>query len=225
MGEFPVLEFEEVTRTFPGPPPVTALRECSLAIHAGDLVTVRGPSGSGKSTWLHLAGLLDRPTTGRISLNGTDTSQLSERARTQLRSQQIGFVFQSFHLIPHRSVRENVALPGVYQAMAPDERERAAASLIERVGLAHRLDAPANRLSGGEMQRVAIGRALMGDPPILLCDEPTGNLDSENGERVMNLLLRVNAEGTAVVIITHDQDIAALGRSQFVTRDGRMARA
>ncbi|HMR48304.1 MAG TPA: ABC transporter ATP-binding protein [Arachnia sp.] len=219
----PVLEFEDVTRTFPGPPPVTALRECSLAILPGDLVTVRGPSGSGKSTWLHLAGLLDRPTSGRIRLDGTDTSLLSERARTQLRSRRIGFVFQSFHLIPHRTVRENVALPGVYQAMPPDERERSAAGLIERVGLGHRLDTPANRLSGGEMQRVAIGRALMGDPPILLCDEPTGNLDSENGERVMELLLRVNAEGTAVVIITHDQDIARTGRSQFVTRDGRMS--
>lgn len=216
----PVLSFDQVRRTYPGPPSVEALKPCSLDIFSGDLVSVRGPSGSGKSTWLNLAGLLDRPTGGRLALNGLDTADLTEDALTVLRGAWIGFVFQAFHLMPRRMVRENIELPLLYRPMSQPDRRQAVEAIAGRVGLSHRLDAEARHLSGGEMQRVAIARALVGDPVLLLCDEPTGNLDSDNGARVMALLDELNDAGTTIVIITHDPWVADHGRRRLTISDG-----
>lgn len=218
----PVLEFRDVTRTYPGPPEVTALRECSMTISSGDFVTICGPSGSGKSTWMGLAGLLDRPTTGSVLVNGVDVTGLAEASRAALRGQWLGLVFQSFHLMPHRTVVQNIALAGMYAGVPSQQRRERADQIAHRVGLGHRAHALARTLSGGEMQRTAIARALMGDPLLVLCDEPTGNLDSGNSAAVMSLLHELNDDGTTIVVITHDPEIAASGSCRLRVRDGRM---
>ncbi|MDO5092367.1 MAG: ABC transporter ATP-binding protein [Propionibacteriaceae bacterium] len=215
-----VLEFRQVTRTFPGPVPVEALKECSFTVEQGQMVTIVGPSGSGKSTLLNLAGLLDRPSTGKILVNDLDTTELTEAARTALRGRSIGFVFQAFHLMPHRSVAENVAMAGLYQGLAVEERMSAAHETIELVGLNHRVTARTGLLSGGERQRVAIARAMAARPAILLCDEPTGNLDSVNSDAIIELLSSLNYAGTTVVIITHNPEIASIGRQRLRLHDG-----
>ncbi|MBP0452026.1 ABC transporter ATP-binding protein [Kitasatospora sp. RG8] len=220
----PVIEFRQVGLTYPGPPPVTALQPCDLAVEPGEYVTVTGPSGSGKSTFLNIAGLLDTPTTGRYLLDGIDTGALPDGDRTALRGRRIGFVFQSFHLLPHRSAAENVALAMLYTSApgrrgAAERRERARSALVQ-VGLGHRLDALPTRLSGGERQRVAIARALVGQPSLLLCDEPTGNLDTATAESVLALLDELHAEGLTVLLITHDPQVAARGRRTVAIRDG-----
>ena len=219
-GRQPVLSFDHVTRAFGGPPEVTALRDCTVSINRGDLVTICGPSGSGKSTWLSLAGLLDRPTSGTVTVNGIDTTHLSESDRTGVRGQWIGLVFQSFHLMPVRTVTENIELAGIYSGMPPEGRRRRAFELAERVGLGPRASSLANTLSGGEMQRTAIARSLMGAPLVILCDEPTGNLDSVNGHQVMTLLTNLNTLGTTVVVITHDPQVAASGTRRLMVLDG-----
>ena len=215
-----VLEFRQVTRTFPGPVPVEALKECSFTVEQGQMVTIVGPSGSGKSTLLNLAGLLDRPSSGKILVNDLDTTELTEAARTALRGRSIGFVFQAFHLMPHRSVAENVAMAGLYQGLAVEERMSAAHETIELVGLNHRVAARTGLLSGGERQRVAIARAMAARPAILLCDEPTGNLDSVNSDAIIELLSSLNYAGTTVVIITHNPEIASIGRQRLRLHDG-----
>ncbi|MGV9265194.1 ABC transporter ATP-binding protein [Kitasatospora sp. NPDC003701] len=220
----PVVEFRRVGLTYPGPPPVTALTPCDLAVAPGEYVTVTGPSGSGKSTFLNIAGLLDTPTTGRYLLDGIDTGPLRDGDRTALRGRRIGFVFQSFHLLAHRSAAENVALALLYTAArgrraAAERRERAHEALV-RVGLGHRADAVATRLSGGERQRVAIARALVGRPALLLCDEPTGNLDTATAQSVLALLDDLHAQGLTVLLITHDPQVAARGRRTVTIRDG-----
>lgn len=220
MSKPPILEFSGVTKTFPGPPQVQALRGCDVTIHAGELVTVCGASGSGKSTWLNLAGLLDSPTTGTLRFNGVDTATLSANQVTAVRGAWIGFVFQAFHLMPHRSVVDNIALAGTYKSIPYPERQETARALAARVGLAHRADSQARLLSGGEMQRTAIARALMGEPLLILCDEPTGNLDSTNGRQVMDLLHELHDVGKTIAIITHDPVIAAEGSHQLHIHDG-----
>ncbi|WP_406199921.1 ABC transporter ATP-binding protein [Kitasatospora sp. NBC_01560] len=220
----PVIEFRQVGLTYPGPPPVTALKPCDLSVDPGEYVTVIGPSGSGKSTFLNLAGLLDTPTTGRYLLDGIDTGGLPDGDRTALRGRRIGFVFQSFHLLPHRSAAENVALAMLYTAAhgrrgAARRRERARAALVQ-VGLGHRLDAVPTRLSGGERQRVAIARALVGEPSLLLCDEPTGNLDTATAESILALLDDLHAQGLTILLITHDPQVADRGRRTVAIRDG-----
>ncbi|MER6394508.1 ABC transporter ATP-binding protein [Kitasatospora sp. NPDC059973] len=220
----PLVEFRRVGLTYPGPPPVTALAPCDLAVDPGDYVTVTGPSGSGKSTFLNIAGLLDAPTTGRYLLDGVDTGPLADGDRTALRGRRIGFVFQSFHLLPHRSAAENVALALLYTAArgrraAAERRERAREALV-RVGLGHRADALPSRLSGGERQRVAIARALVGRPALLLCDEPTGNLDTATARSVLALLDDLHAQGLTLLLITHDPQVAARGRRTVAIRDG-----
>ncbi|MFE9663970.1 ATP-binding cassette domain-containing protein [Streptomyces sp. NPDC005955] len=216
----PVIEFRQVALTYPGPPPVPALLPCELRIEQGEFVTVVGPSGSGKSTFLNIAGLLDAPTGGRYLLDGIDTAALRDGDRTALRGRRIGFVFQSFHLLPHRSARENVELAMVYNDTPRAVRADRARQALEQVGLGHRLDAVPTRLSGGERQRVAIARALVSRPSLLLCDEPTGNLDSRNAESVLVLLEELHRSGMTVLVITHDPAVAARGARTVTIRDG-----
>jgi len=221
----PVIELRGLARTYPGPPPVPALRPADLVINAGDYIAVTGPSGSGKSTLLHLIGLLDVPTAGSYLLNGVDTSALRDRDRSALRGGRIGFVFQSFHLLPYRTALENVQLAQLYNQTPRAMRHEAAADALRAVGLGHRLDALPTTLSGGECQRVAIARALVSRPSLLLCDEPTGNLDSSNAAAVMALLDQLNAAGFTIVVITHDAGVAAHASRTIAIRDGVLAEA
>ncbi|MCX4783231.1 ABC transporter ATP-binding protein [Streptomyces sp. NBC_01264] len=219
-SEPPVIEFRQVGLTYPGPPPVEALRPSDLTVRRGEFITVVGPSGSGKSTFLNIAGLLDTPTSGSFLLDGIDTGRLGDAERTTLRGRRIGFVFQAFHLLPHRSARENVELAMVYGGAPRGERPERAREALARVGLDHRTEALPTRMSGGERQRVAIARALVARPSLLLCDEPTGNLDTGNAEAVLLLLEALNAEGITIVLITHDLAVAARGRRTVTIRDG-----
>jgi putative ABC transport system ATP-binding protein len=216
----PVVELRGAGLTYPGPPPLVALRPSDLVVTAGEHVSIVGPSGSGKSTLLNILGLLDRPTTGSYLLDGVDTAALTERERTVLRGRSIGFVFQAYHLLPHRTAFENVALGLLYRGDTVHGRAMAAAEALDRVGLARRRYALPTQLSGGERQRVAIARALVGEPRLLLCDEPTGNLDSANAAAVLDLIGGLHAEGMTVVIITHDPDVAARATSTVTIRDG-----
>ena len=199
---------------------VPALRGVSFTVAAGDYVAIVGPSGSGKSTLMHLLGGLDRPTSGQLFIGGRDVATLTPHDLARLRNETIGFVFQSFHLLARTSAVDNVALPLVYRGIGARERRRRAAAMLDRVGLAHRVDHRPNQLSGGEQQRVAIARALVTDPKVLLADEPTGNLDTTTGHSVLALLESLNADGVAVVLVTHDRDVAARARRQIVMRDG-----
>ncbi|MBN6055806.1 ABC transporter ATP-binding protein, partial [Nonomuraea sp. RK-328] len=203
VGARPVIELADVCRDFPSQPPVRALAHVSLQVGRGDYLAIVGPSGSGKSTLLNVLGLLDRPTSGHYRLDGTETTTLREKDRTRLRGERIGFVFQSFHLLPHRSVVENVMLAEIYTSQPRAGRRGRALAALERVGLAHRVDFLPGRLSGGERQRTAIARALLGEPSLLLCDEPTGNLDSHNTEGVLGLFDELRAQGMTIVVITH----------------------
>ncbi|WP_165986719.1 ABC transporter ATP-binding protein [Streptomyces sp. YIM 98790] len=218
----PVIDFRGVALTYPGPPPVTALRPADLTIRAGEYVTVTGPSGSGKSTFLNVAGLLDAPTAGRYLLDGIDTRPLRDADRTALRAGRIGFVFQAFHLLPHRSALENVALALLHAGVPRRERTPAARRALERVGLGHRVDSLPTRLSGGERQRAAIARALAVRPSLLLCDEPTGNLDSATAASVLDLLDDLHGDGQTVVVITHDPGVARRGQRTVTLLDGTL---
>jgi putative ABC transport system ATP-binding protein len=193
-----------------------------LMIDQGDYVGVVGPSGSGKSTLLNVLGLLDRPDTGSYVLEGTETTRLDDRRRTALRGARIGFVFQSFHLMDYRTVAENVMLGGLYTGLGRAERRRRAAAALERVGMAHRSGFLPTRLSGGERQRVAIARALVGEPALLLCDEPTGNLDSVTTRAVLDLFDELRANGTTLLVITHDDTVADRADRRIHLRDGRL---
>ena len=216
----PVIELRGLARTYPGPPPVPALRPADLVIADGDYVAVTGPSGSGKSTLLHLLGLLDSPTQGSYLLDGLDTSMLGDRDRSALRGSRIGFVFQSFHLLPYRTALENVLLAQLYNQTPRGGRVRAAVEALDAVRLGHRLDALPTTLSGGECQRVAIARALVNRPSLLLCDEPTGNLDSRNAAALMELLDQLNAAGFTIMVITHDAGVAAHAGRTVAISDG-----
>ncbi len=218
----PVVEFAGVGLTYPGPPPVPALLPCDLVVRRGEYVTITGPSGSGKSTFLNVAGLLDRPTSGTYHLDGIDTGTLKERDRTALRGARIGFVFQSFHLLPYRTAAENVELAMMYQGGQRSRAERTAAAResLERVGLGHRLHHTPTTLSGGERQRVAIARALAAGPSLLLCDEPTGNLDTTTADGVLALLDTLHTDGMTILVITHDHAVAARGQRGVAIRDG-----
>jgi putative ABC transport system ATP-binding protein len=200
---------------------VAALNGVSLTVDAADHVAIIGPSGSGKSTLMHLLGALDRPTSGRLLIDGVDIATLSPSDMAKLRNETIGFVFQSFHLLPRTSALDNVALPLVYRGLGRRDRRKRAASTLERVGLGHRMSHKPNQLSGGEQQRVAIARALVTEPKVLLADEPTGNLDSATGVAVLELLEELNREsGVALVIVTHDLNVAERARKRIMMRDG-----
>ena len=202
---------------------VEALRSVTLEVAPGDYLSIVGRSGSGKSTLMHLLGGLDRPTSGRLLIGGDDVATMSAPEMARLRNRTIGFVFQSFHLLARTSAVDNVALPLTYRGIRKGERRRTAAAVLERVGLAHRLDHRPNQLSGGEQQRVAIARALVTDPAVLLADEPTGNLDTASGQAVLALLEELNAEkSVALVVVTHDREVAARAGREITMSDGRI---
>lgn len=216
----PVVELTGVTKTYRSQPPVTALHECDLRIERGQYVAIMGPSGSGKSTLLNLLGLLDEPTTGEYRLDGEPTGGLSERARSGLRAYRIGFVFQAFHLVNYRTAVENVETGLLYQKVKRKERQRRAIEVLEQVGLADRMWATPNQMSGGERQRVALARALVRRPALVLCDEPTGNLDTATGEQVLALIDALHAEGLTIVVITHDHEVGRRAQRIIEIRDG-----
>ena len=215
-----VLELKGVTKEYPGTPPVRALRGIDLTIHSGELVGVVGPSGSGKSTLLHVMGTLDRPTTGEVHVAGYDIATLSDRDLSAVRARSIGFVFQQFHLLDGYTALDNVADGLLYTGMSATERRDLAGEALNRVGLGHRVGHPSDKLSGGERQRVAVARAVLGRPEIVLADEPTGNLDSESSDAIVELLEELNAGGITLVVITHNPEIAGRFPRRVSLRDG-----
>jgi putative ABC transport system ATP-binding protein len=219
----PVIRLSAVAYTYAGPPPVRALRPTDLVIRRGEHVAITGPSGSGKSTLLNLLGLLDRPTEGFLEIDGIDVGSASERDRAAVRAHRIGFVFQSFHLLPHRTAAENVMLAQVYADMPRRRRLGAALAALAQVGLEHRAHALPTALSGGERQRVAIARALVNHPSLLLCDEPTGNLDTATTRELTDLLVSLHEGGTTLVIITHNPVVAGRAERRVTIRDGQLA--
>jgi putative ABC transport system ATP-binding protein len=220
--EGPLIILRDVWRVFAGNPPIEALRAVNLTVERGEYLAIIGPSGSGKSTLLNILGCLDRPTNGSVVIDGLDTSSLGDAARSAFRGQQIGFVFQSFQLLSHRDVVENVMLAELYTGAARRSRRARAVAALEEVGLAHRLAFRPTRLSGGERQRVAIARALVGRPPLLLCDEPTGNLDTRNGLSVLGIFDRLHAAGLTILVITHDAAVSARARRVVRIVDGEL---
>ena len=218
------IRLQDVHKSYPmGDGELRAVRGVTLSVERGEYVVFMGASGSGKSTLLHLAGCLDRPTSGACWLDGERVEDLPDAELSRLRNRKIGFVFQSFHLIPQLDVVENVEMPLYYAGVETRERRRLAEQALDSVGLGLRLTHRPNQLSGGERQRVAIARALVGQPEILLADEPTGNLDSRTGDEVMEILEKQNARGVTLVVVTHDPDKARRARRVVQMRDGQVA--
>ena len=217
-----VFELERVCKQYGSEPAVHALVDIDLSLDRGDWLAITGPSGAGKSTLLNIVGCLDRPTSGRYVLDGVETTKLTDKERAGLRSQRIGFVFQSFHLLPYRTVLENVMLAEVYRRNTTSGRSERALAAIARVGLAHRANFLPTKLSGGERQRVAIARALMGSPSMLICDEPTGNLDSKTSAAILDFLETLNRDGLTLVIVTHDETIASRAPRRVHIVDGQI---
>jgi putative ABC transport system ATP-binding protein len=217
-----VLELRRVGRHYPGSPPVRALDDVSLSVDAGELVGIVGPSGSGKSTLLNVIGTLDRPSVGQLLIENIPVAELSDASLSGLRASRIGFVFQQFHLLAAMTSVANVATGLLYEGVPRRRRTELAIDALERVGLGERLDHKATQLSGGERQRVAIARAIVADPAIVLADEPTGNLDSRTSADIMALLRRLNDDGSTIIVISHDPDIAASLPRRISLRDGRV---
>ncbi|RLI84841.1 MAG: lipoprotein-releasing system ATP-binding protein LolD [Archaeoglobales archaeon] len=216
-----VIELQNVRKIYEaGVSKVYALNGVTMSVERGDFVAIMGPSGSGKSTLLNLIGCLDRPTEGRVIINGVDTANLSDKQLTELRRDTIGFIFQQYNLIPTLTAFENVELPMIFRGVAKSEREKRAKELLSLVGLEEEMHRRPMELSGGQQQRVAIARALANEPSILLCDEPTGNLDTRSGKAVMEIISKLNREGVTVVVVTHDPAIAAFAKRVVRIVDG-----
>ena len=218
----PVISLHSVAYTYRGPPPVHALKPTNLVIYRGEHVAITGPSGSGKSTLLNLLGLLDKPTHGTIEIDGIDVGAAPERERAAVRAHRIGFVFQSFHLMPYRTSIETVMLAQVYADEPRRHRRAAAMAALAQVGLANRADALPTALSGGERQRVAIARALVNRPSLLMCDEPTGNLDTATTQELADLLESLHREGATLLVITHNPAVAGRAQRTISIRDGEL---
>jgi len=219
----PLLRLEGVTKVYRlGEVEVPALRGVDLLLERGDFIAIMGPSGSGKSTLLHIAGLLDRPTSGRVLWDGEDVTSFRPARLAELRGRRIGFVFQTFNLMPTLTALENVELPLVFQGVRPRDRRQRAEELLSLLGLGDRMRHRPSQLSGGERQRVAIARALASDPDLILADEPTGNLDTASGQEILGILAQLNEQGRTVVLVTHDPEAAAAARAVLRMRDGRI---
>jgi len=225
MESSAVVECTKLYKTYNAgtPAQVNALCDINLSIREGEFVAVQGASGSGKSTLLNCIGCLDVPTSGSVHIDGQDVSKLSEDGLALVRRKKVGFVFQTFNVIPSLTALQNVELPMVFAGMPAAERARKAVETLEKVGLGGRMDHKPNELSGGELQRVAIARALVNDPKLILADEPTGNLDSKTSAEVIQVLRKLNSEGRTIVIITHDANIAAAAERQIYLKDGKIA--
>ncbi|GGB75265.1 macrolide ABC transporter ATP-binding protein [Flavobacterium suaedae] len=217
----PIIDIKGITRDFPlGSEVVKVLKGIDLKINKGEYVALMGPSGSGKSTLMNLLGCLDTPTSGSYILNGKDASQMSDDELAEIRNKEIGFVFQTFNLLPRTTALDNVALPMVYAGYNKSERNERATEVLTQVGLADRMDHKPNQLSGGQRQRVAVARALVNHPSIILADEPTGNLDSKTSVEIMNLFDEIHANGNTVILVTHEEDIAEHAHRIIRLRDG-----
>ena len=217
----PIIEIKGITRDFPlGDETIHVLKGIDLTINKGEYVALMGPSGSGKSTLMNLLGCLDTPTSGSYILNGKLVSQMHDDELAEIRNKEIGFVFQTFNLMPRTTALDNVALPMVYAGFSKSERNERATEVLTQVGLADRMDHKPNQLSGGQRQRVAVGRALVNNPAIILADEPTGNLDSKTSVEIMNLFNEIHAKGNTVILVTHEEDIAAYAHRIIRLRDG-----
>jgi putative ABC transport system ATP-binding protein len=219
----PIIDLDRVSRTYQmGHVEVPALADVSLQVHPGEFLAIVGPSGSGKTTIMNILGCLDRPTAGQYTLGGTPVGDLDDDSLAAVRSRTIGFVFQSYNLLPRTTALENVATPLLYQGVSRSKRQARAKTALERLGLGDRLDHEPTELSGGQQQRVAVARAIVTEPALILADEPTGNLDSHAGAEVMALLHELNDAGRTIVLITHDTEIAAAATRQIHLRDGRV---
>ncbi len=220
----PLIQLEAVAKTYHlAGKDIEVLRGLSMEIGQGEFVALQGASGSGKSTLLHILGLLDQPTQGRYALKGRDVARLDDDSRSELRNQLIGFVFQSFYLIPYISALDNVLMPGLYGGGAKGDLRQRARELLGMVGLSDRMHFKPNQLSGGQQQRVALARSLMNDPDLVLADEPTGQLDTKTSAEIMDLLASVRARGKTVIVVTHDEQTASYAERTILMRDGRIA--
>jgi putative ABC transport system ATP-binding protein len=217
----PIIDIKAITRDFQlGSETVNVLKGIDLLINKGEYVALMGPSGSGKSTLMNILGCLDTPTSGSYILNGKQVSEMHDDELAEIRNKEIGFVFQTFNLMPRTTALDNVALPMVYAGFSKDERNKRATEVLTQVGLADRMDHKPNQLSGGQRQRVAVGRALVNKPSIILADEPTGNLDSKTSVEIMKLFGEIHANGNTVILVTHEEDIAAHAHRIIRLRDG-----
>jgi putative ABC transport system ATP-binding protein len=222
-SQIPVLRLEKISKSYKtGSNVFYALKDISLTINKGEFISITGASGSGKSTLMHLVGLLDTPTSGKIFLENHDISSLKENQLARLRNQKIGFVFQQFNLLAKTSAVENVALPLLYSDIAKKNHQNLAISMLSKVGLSDKLKNTPAQLSGGQQQRVAIARALINSPKIILADEPTGNLDSKSGTEVLKILKRLHSEGNTIVMVTHDMNLAKIAQRMIVLKDGQI---
>jgi putative ABC transport system ATP-binding protein len=218
-----LIHTEDITKFYTiGKFVVEALRGVTIDIEKGEYIAITGPSGSGKSTIMHLLGCLDTPTSGKYFLSGTDVTSLTDLELSRLRNKSIGFVFQTFNLLPRVTVTKNVELPLLYAGIPAKERAKKTEVILERVGLSHRKQHRPNELSGGEMQRVAVARALINDPEVVFADEPTGNLDSKTGKEIMTLFNDIAKEGNTIILVTHDATVAGYARRQLKMLDGKI---
>lgn len=221
-----MIDLKNITKTYDmGSVQVQVLRGITLHVKEGEFIAIIGPSGSGKSTLMNMIGCLDIPTTGEYYLDGKEISTYNEKQLSKIRNQKIGFIFQKFNLLPKLTALENVELPLIYRGMSNKERKQRSIEALEKVGLSDRMNHKPTELSGGQQQRVAIARALAGDPPVLLADEPTGNLDSKSGSDVMNLIKQLSKEGKTIVLITHDNEVAKSAQRTITIKDGLLSKA